>query len=271
MKRLIVALLALGVLCTRPASAHVTVFMDAHEDQPLENAFPYPVEGTLEPLFAVNGFLSKPGQVDYLTFTARPGDPFLGFTVNPLKTGAREFAPSFALIGPGLPQPSGAVPFLIPEGYGAQIYPTPKEREVSEEQFGYGALLEGPQYPVEIATEGRYYVAVYDPEGRSGHYILSIGTSEDESLIPNVEQYTIPRFGDVKEDGKVDAADAMLVLDAVVRKVTLTARQKFSADVGPVGDAENQISPGNGEVDLGDAVRILRYSLGLEGGESWPF
>ena len=274
MKSLSLALgLALSALLTGPASAHVTVFMDHTEENPLENAFRYPVEDTIEPLFAVNGFLTRPGQVDYLTFTACQGDRFVGFTINPHKHGARDFAPAFALIGPGLPASTGATPFLVPPGMGAQVFSTPKEREISEEQFGYGPLLEGPQHEVLLPETGRYYVAVYDPEGKSGHYIFSIGTSEDETLIPNVEQYTIPSFGDLNGDGQVGVEDVALILQSVVRKGTLTARQRFAADVGPVGnpDSEDPVSPGDGVVDLGDASRILRRAVGLDASQEWPF
>lgn len=260
-----------GIWGSQPASAHVTVFADTPAADPLQNAYQYPVEGTIEPLFAINGFLSAPNQVDYVTFTAEAGERFVGFTMNPSKHGARAFSPDFALIGPGLPAPQGPVPFLIPDGYGALLFPTPDDREVAEEQLGYGPLLEGPLHEVEITTPGKYYVAVYDPEGRSGHYLLSIGSSEDEDLIPDIERYTIPAFGDVKEDGVVNVEDALLVLQAVVRKADLTSRQKFAGDVGMREDRANFVSPGNGVIGLGDAIRILRRATGLEGGEGWPF
>jgi hypothetical protein len=269
MKRFLTAVcVAAALTSANRASAHVTIFVDHHDDQPLEQALQ--LQGIV-PLWAINGFLYKPGQVDYITFTAKKGDEFHAFTVNPNKNGAKEFTPSFALIGPGLPAATGAVPFIVPQGDGAQVFTTPTDRGFSDEQFGYGALLETPEQVVVLPADGRYYAAVFDPQNKSGHYILSIGQSEDETLITNIQQFTIPKFGDLNEDGQVNADDTRVLLAATVGKVTLTARQRFAADVGPIGDSSNQVSPGNGFVDLGDASRVLRRALNLDAGDTWPF
>jgi hypothetical protein len=265
------AALACALIAARPATAHVTFFMDHFDQDPLANATSYPVPDTIVPLFAINGFLYQPGQIDYLKFSANAGDEFVGSTYIPLKLGAENFSPNFALIGPGLPAPAGATPFLVPTGDGAQIYSTPKDREIADEQFGYGALLQGKEVSVTLPADGVYYVAVYDPEGMLGHYILSVGSSEDETLIPDVERYTTPKFGDLNGDGKADQADVALILQSVVGKTTLNSRQRFSADVGPTGDSSRQLSPGDGAVDAGDASRLLRYAVGDEGGDNWPF
>jgi len=269
MKRfLTAACVAAALMATRCASAHVTIFVDHHDDQPLENALQLE---SIVPLWAINGFLYKPGQVDYITFTAKKGDEFHAFTVNPNKNGAKEFTPSFALIGPGLPAPAGTVPFIVPQGQGAQVFTTPTNRDFSDEQFGYGALLATPEQVVVLPADGRYYAAVFDPQSKSGHYILSIGQSEDETLIPDITKFTIPKFGDLNEDGQVDDADARILLSSAVGKVVLTARQRFSADVSPVGDTSNQVSPGDGVVDVADVSRVLRRALNLDAGDSWPF
>lgn len=259
---------AAAVTFVAPASAHVVVFVDHHEDQSLERALELP---TIVPLWACNGFLFKPGQVDYITFTAKAGDQFLGFTLNPNKNGAREFAPSFALIGPGLPAPTGNVPFRIPSGSGAQIFNVPTDREIADEQLGFGALLESPQHRVTLPADGRYFVAIWDPQGKSGHYLISIGESEDETLVPNLEQYTVPRFGDVTGDGQVTIDDVRLILEALAGETRLSARQMFAADIGPRGNPAEQVSPGNGVLDAADALRILRRVLNIETGDAWPF
>ena len=260
--------MALSLAVASRASAHVTIFVDHHDDKPLESALQLQ---SIVPLWAINGFLYKPDQVDYITFTASKGDMFNGFTVDPNKNGAKEFSPNFALIGPGLPAPTDKVPFLVPNGNGAQIFTTPAARDFSDEQFGYGALLAGPENQVSLPADGRYYVAVYDPNGKLGHYILSVGQSEDETLIDNIQQFTIPKFGDVNGDGQVDAEDTKLLLQYAVGKVELSSRQRFAADVSPVGDASSQLSPGDGVIDAADASRLLRRAVGLATEDTWPF
>jgi hypothetical protein len=269
MKRFLTAVwMAVALTVTHRAWAHVTIFVDHHDDMPLEKALKLE---SIVPLWAINGFLYKPGQVDYIAFTAKKGDEFHAFTVNPNKNGAKEFTPSFALIGPGLPAPTGAVPFIVPQADGAQVFTTPTDRGFSDEQFGYGALLETPEQVVTLPADGQYYAAVFDPQNKSGHYILSIGQSEDETLIPDIEKYTIPKFGDLNDDGQVNADDVQVLLDGVVGKVTLTSRQRFAADVSPVGDKGNQVSPGDGVVDVADSSRLLRRAMGLSTEDTWPF
>lgn len=59
-------------------------------------------------------------------------------------------------------------------------------------------------------------------------------------------------YGDVNNDGDVDAADALMVLQASVGLRALTANEKGIADVN-----------GDGYVDAADAILILRYDAGL--------
>jgi hypothetical protein len=62
----------------------------------------------------------------------------------------------------------------------------------------------------------------------------------------------IPVYGDTNLDGKITAADAALVLRAMVGLSTLTPEGALNADVD-----------GDGEVAAADAAAILRYVVGL--------
>ena len=59
-------------------------------------------------------------------------------------------------------------------------------------------------------------------------------------------------YGDVNNDGDVDAADALIALQASVGLRSLTTNEKGVADVN-----------GDGYVDAADAILILRYNAGL--------
>ena len=67
--------------------------------------------------------------------------------------------------------------------------------------------------------------------------------------------------GDVDADGVVRLADAMLVLRFVANTQTPTPAEFARADVGP---ALNGKAAPNGQVDIFDALMILRKALGLE-------
>ncbi len=61
------------------------------------------------------------------------------------------------------------------------------------------------------------------------------------------------RAGDVNDDGKVNATDALLVLRCAVGKATLTERQRLAGDAN-----------GDGALNAADALLILRAAVGKE-------
>ncbi len=68
-----------------------------------------------------------------------------------------------------------------------------------------------------------------------------------EALDALTPAYTL---GDVNEDGKIDAKDALDVLKASVGKITLTEEQKLAAEVD-----------GKEGINANDALQILKYSV----------
>ena len=63
------------------------------------------------------------------------------------------------------------------------------------------------------------------------------------------QKYTL---GDVDNNGKIDSADALLVLQHAVDQITLTETQQLAANV--VKDAN---------IDSADALKILQYAVDL--------
>lgn len=81
----------------------------------------------------------------------------------------------------------------------------------------------------------------------------SVTQEPDASATTEPDPTTEPGLGDVNADGKVDLADAQLLLKAALKLVTLISQQKAVADVD-----------GNGMIQLADARKLLKVALKLE-------
>ena len=95
-------------------------------------------------------------------------------------------------------------------------------------------------YPKEL-TKGKYYV-----------YLVGGGTAfnaaEPDATFQYDKKYTL---GDVNEDGKINAIDAVLILRAAIGKTELTDIQQKAADVNE-----------DKSVNALDAVVVLRKAVG---------
>ena len=123
--------------------------------------------------------MPRPGQVDYFRFTGRRG------AVVPIQLGVpklpeyMDFRPVLVLIGPGLP-PAPALPGIdVPAKNGAVIlrFETPLRRTFFE-PFTRTTSWMTPEYREPLPESGAYFLAVYEPEGRKGKYLLAIGQKE---------------------------------------------------------------------------------------------
>lgn len=81
----------------------------------------------------------------------------------------------------------------------------------------------------------------------------SVTQEPDAPATTEPDPTTEPGLGDVNADGKVDLADAQLLLKAALKLVTLMSQQKAVADVD-----------GNGMIQLADARKLLKVALKLE-------
>ena len=75
-------------------------------------------------------------------------------------------------------------------------------------------------------------------------YITDSGTDDDSSQITY-------KKGDVNNNGKIDAADYLMVMDTILGKYPMSDQQKKAADVN-----------GNGKIDAADYLMIMDYILG---------
>jgi hypothetical protein len=81
--------------------------------------------------------------------------------------------------------------------------------------------------------------------------VVNLSRLEDAEAKIQELKNTAVRYGDVDQDGHVSALDALMVLQAVVGKRTLSDREFASADVS-----------GNGTADATDALYILQFVVG---------
>ena len=94
-------------------------------------------------------------------------------------------------------------------------------------------------YPKEL-TKGTYYV-----------YLVGSGTAFADSQVASFEYDQKYTLGDVNDDGKINAIDAVLILRAAIGKTELTDIQQKAADVNE-----------DKSVNALDAVVVLRKAVG---------
>lgn len=176
------ALLLLGV--SRVGHAHIPLVAELELD----------VEAP-EISHAIYGTLS--GRDDEVfVFRLRFEEPFaLPFEVLvPRRRALEDHRPVYAVVGPGLPEPTEAeralLPRPLPEGMGVFVEPNDRaEREIIFESFTRRAFWTSG--PVALALEaGEHEVWVFSPSGTDGDFVLGFGVEED--------------FGDVGCGGIVD-------------------------------------------------------------------
>lgn len=101
--------------------------------------------------------------------------------------------------------------------------------------------------------DGRTYCEVYPTSDMSQGPVHNIdGLSYDMSkAVLNFKVSTSAKLGDVNNDGAINSADALLVLQNAVGSKTLTSAQKTAADVTK-----------DGTINSADALKILQYAVG---------
>ena len=91
------------------------------------------------------------------------------------------FVPWFALVGPGLPEPTHQLPFELPSGYGAIVKENVNpgdSRETFYEPFGNKSYYKGPIFNQKLNETGTYYVYCWDPYRSGGDYTIVLGSLE---------------------------------------------------------------------------------------------
>lgn len=126
--------------------------------------------------------LHESGEAQYFQFDAAQGTVIpISLYTSPADEEA-DFAPSFVLMGPGIPS-QGSVPDYIevPLAAGQMVLKGVRPAEATFEAFAPSAFVEVAKLSFEAPTDGTYYVAVFDEE-RGGRYGVAIGSRETSTL-----------------------------------------------------------------------------------------
>ena len=157
-----------------PASAHRPYF----EDKDIVAAAPWRID---DPTIStvVYATLDSQRDVDYYVFDGKKGQRILFEITIPQIEGQDDFAPTLALMGPGLP--AGTLPSQVtqPSRTGAQVIaPSPGPADSFYEPFSRTSYWERQSQRITLPAKGRYVVAVWHPQGELGRYGFVIGDKE---------------------------------------------------------------------------------------------
>lgn len=166
--------LMIVLVMAAPVFAHQPFF----EDRDFTAAAPYRVANPTIST-AVYAALTSQDDIDYYAFTGRRGQRILLAMTIPQIDGQKEFAPTMALIGPGLPEVGLPTRVVLPPGAGALILPPPEgEPTTFYEPFTRTSYWERQEQRVTLPANGRYVVAVWHPQCQIGRYTFVIGDKE---------------------------------------------------------------------------------------------
>lgn len=127
---------------------------------------------------AIYAALETPRDVDYYDFNASKGESiFLSITI-PQIAGQENFAPTMALIGPGLDNVDLPKNVTKPQYSGALILPPTANATYFFEPFSRTSYWTRQENNVTLPANGRYLVAVWDDKGQIGRYVFIIGYKE---------------------------------------------------------------------------------------------
>jgi hypothetical protein len=195
---LVSGLVLLGLVASS-ALAHQPNF----EDQDIVAEMPWQIaDPTIST--AIYATLDSREDVDYFTFEGTEGAAILLELTIPQIEGQANFAPTMALMGPGLPETALPNRVTSPAGAGALVIePDPGPARVFNEPFSGTSYWERQEERVALPAGGQYTVAVWHPEGQVGRYTFVIGDREvrggDPAFATKIDSYWTPVEATVAE------------------------------------------------------------------------
>ena len=171
MKR-ILALAASILVATAPLQASAEMFR--FKDVPQDSVATARIVDDVIPRQRFFGRLNTKDDVDYFTMTVKQGTKIDLLLETPVADG--DFSPTLTLFGPGLPAPTEDPTIDIGDTNGAIVAHAADERDTRFDQFLLTTFDEGPTVTVDAPKTATYAIAIRDPKGGTGRYVLHLGT-----------------------------------------------------------------------------------------------
>ena len=125
----------------------------------------------------------------WMTLEGEAGFPLYIQLGVPVVDRLSDYRPSVALVAPGLPEPTEALPFDLPEGTGIQVFDTQAVDAPGEfyEPFTQTDSWVWVEETVELPETGQAWLVAWDPGNQTGKLWVATGTVEDFSDVETVE------------------------------------------------------------------------------------
>ena len=178
MRRIKLLSLVLGLLLAGMVVSSALAHQPYFEKDDIEAGNPWVID---DPSIstALYATLDSRGDVDYFSFEGLAREVILLELTIPQIEGQEGFAPTMALMGPGLPDADLPDEVSVPEGAGALVIePPPGPAATFYEPFSRTSYWERQEQRVILPAGGRYVVAVWHPNVEVGRYTFVIGEKE---------------------------------------------------------------------------------------------
>ncbi len=188
--RRMLSLIVLAIACLLPANP-VSAAAGFPSARPI--ADPYTASR------AAYGRIDQPGQVTYFVVTPSREVAVTFEAVVPVRPASAGFRPTVAVLRPEQ-SVHDPVPFPVPAGYGSQVIP-PDRSEPRRTLFDPNSIerfYRNASATVSLPGQRTTYVAVYDPAGGTGDYVLGAASSahyENASWADLLAQGLALKFG----------------------------------------------------------------------------
>ena len=176
-------LFAFTVLLTSAsvALAHKPIFVEPASNATRESAVKISDPNVS---WAIYAQLSQAGEVNYYTFDgARNARVKIDVSVPRIES-ERDFGVAVALIGAGLRDSAAGAPIALNAGEGAIIAPDLRHdpTRVFDEPFTQTSYWTRQTLIAQLPEDGAYTLAVWNPRGQTGKYVIAIGEREEFGL-----------------------------------------------------------------------------------------
>ncbi|QNO13774.1 hypothetical protein HYG86_02860 [Alkalicella caledoniensis] len=167
-------LLTLLLLLPNTIYAHQGIFINGTNNSIDES---HEIED-IEESKAIYSRILEEGQIDYYTFTAQEGQVFYSQIMVPNTERDRDFMLMKLVFGPFDDLiPNEYLDLVAPFEHGYAVEPG-NNRTRFFEPFTQTSYIKKQQISLEIPEDGQYFIAVYNPFGQTGSYVLTVGKEE---------------------------------------------------------------------------------------------